>query len=174
MRNRIVAVILAICMAAVLSSTALADDNPMGRRGKMGEYGKAGHKMDFEDKFYCKAHFLVENALELGLGDEQIEKIKTVKHDVGKNMIKNDAEIEMLGLDIKQALGKDEVNLAEINSLIDRKYVLKAQKAKELAQACVNVKNVLTKDQVKKMKEVWKKCALEAKMDHKCPMQRCE
>jgi len=129
----------------------------MGKDGVGPQYGKMARGMDKDNIFFYKAHFVMENAAELGLSNEQIEKIKTLKYGIEKNSIKKDADIMILALDIKEALGKDETDINAVNALIDQKYALKAQKAKEEMDACVSLKKILTPEQLKKMKEMHRK-----------------
>lgn len=152
--------ILVFCALALASTCALADGCSMGKCDMMHKNGKMMSKMDRGDMFSCKARFIVEKASELGLSDDQVEKVTALKYSVKKNLIRKDADIETLALDIKEALGKDEVDLKAVNSLIDKKYAVKAEKTKDLIEACVNVKRILTKDQQKKLKELCSGCAM--------------
>ncbi len=52
-----------------------------------------------------------------------------------------------------------------INGLIDQKYEVKKKKSKALVSACATLRTVLTDDQKKKMKEIWKK--------EKCDKKEC-
>ena len=156
--------ILAFCVLALASTHALADSCYMkGKCDMMHEHGKMMSKMDRGDMFSCKIRFIMEKASELGLSDDQAEKVKALKYSVKKNLIRKDADIETLTLDIKEALGKDEVDLSAVNNLVDKKYTIKAQKTKDLIEACANVKKILTKDQQKKLKELCSSCAMEKK-----------
>lgn len=152
--------ILAFCALALVSTYALADSCSMGKCDMMNKHGKMMSKMDRGDMFSCKARFIIEKASDLGLSDDQVEKVKTLKYSVKKNLVKKDADIEILALDIKEALGKDEVDLDAVNNLIDKKYAAKAERTKTTIEACINVKKILTKDQQKKLKELCSSCAM--------------
>lgn len=155
--------ILSLCVLAFASTYALADSCSTGKCDMMHKNCKMMSKMDRGDMFSCKAHFIVEKASELGLSDDQVEKVKALKYSAKKNLIKKDADIETLALDIKEALGKDEVDLNAVSSLIDKKYAVKAERTKDLVKACVNVKKILTNDQQKKLKDLCSSCAMEIK-----------
>ena|SRR3989338_11078088 len=128
------------------------------------EHGRkeAGH-MDLEDKFFKKAHFILENQEELGLSDEQIKKVKELKIKTKKNIIKTDAEIEMTALDIKALMAEDTIDADAVNKLIDKKYDLKKDKVKSSLAAYLELKGILTKEQTEKIKEIYKKCQKEKK-----------
>ena len=154
MKRIIVICIIACCALAVASSPLFADG--MGKCNFMPGHGSmCGKKADHEGMFLHKAAFILKNAAELGLSDEQVEKIKAAEYGLKKSTIKEDADIASLVLDIKEALRKDVVDLNAVNGLVDQKYVIKAQKAKEDIAAYANLKALLTKDQHNKLKEMW-------------------
>ena len=146
--------IVVCCALMVVSSAAFADEGHMGKCNFMSGHGKMSHEMEIGDMFFHKAHMALKNATELGLTSDQTEKIKALKYSVGKSVIKEDADIKALALDIKEALGKDEVDVNAVNKLIDQKYVLKAQKTKEAIGSYVSLKKILSADQFKKLKEM--------------------
>lgn len=126
------------------------------------DYGKTkGRHWDLEEKFLKKAHFFLKNQEELELSDEQIEKIKDLKIKTQKDIIRKDAELEILALDLQSGLWKDTINIDVVNKLIDKKYDLKKGKAKSLVDAYAALKDILTEEQKKKMKDLWKKCKKE-------------
>ncbi|MFA5199643.1 MAG: hypothetical protein WC442_01860 [Candidatus Omnitrophota bacterium] len=134
--------------------------------GKGAYCGTAKGEDKMEERLFGKASFILENSEELGLSEEQITKIKAVKINAKKSIIKSDAEIELTALEIKEALGKETADLNNINTLIDKKYNIKSQKAKTLVNACVELKKILNKDQAKKIKDM---CMKSMKND-KCMM----
>ena len=127
--------------------------------GNAYEHGKAkGHHKDFESKVFYKAYFLLKNQEELGLTDEQVEKIKDLKHKSKKELIKKEAEIDVLAVDIKAELYKDTVDRDALDALIDSKYELKKSKAKYLVETYAGLKGILTEEQKEKLKTLWGKC----------------
>lgn len=120
--------------------------------GKM----KGGHG-NMEGKFYKKAMLMIANQEELGLSDAEVKKIKELKVAIKKDLITKKAEIDLIAIDIKAAMWEDMVEIDSVNTLIDRKYELKKQKAKSLVAACVALKGMLTKEQIKLLKGLCKK-----------------
>ena len=139
---------------AIVSSSAFSGECPMGKSNMAGTTGKGGSKMDLKDTFFQKIRFIMSNSDEIGLDADQLGKIHALKYDVKRSIVKNDAGIDILALDIKEALGKDDINIDAVNSLIDKKYAVKAQKSKDIVMACANLKAIFTKDQQKKMKDM--------------------
>ena len=115
-----------------------------------------GHKKGLDSKVLKKAHMILKNKEELGLSEEQVEKIKNLKIETKKSLVKQKAEIEILGIDIKAKLWEDAINTEAVNKLIDQKYELKKAKAKSLVEALASLKNILTDEQKTKLKEVYK------------------
>ena len=119
--------------------------------GRMYEKGK---KTDFSMKVLYKMHLAIVYQDELGLSDEQYKKIKALKIDTKKDLIKRKAEIELLGIDIKSKLSEDSVDIEGINKIIDQKYELKKAKAKALVEVCAKFKGILTAEQNKNLKKI--------------------
>jgi Spy/CpxP family protein refolding chaperone len=158
-------------LALVLSAQcAFSEDSPMERCSMMCDHDKKMSKMGMDDMFMRKVHFIMANADEIGLSEDQMNRIETLKMDVKKSGIKNKADIDVLAIDIKSELTKDDVNLNTVNTLIDKKYLIKAQIAKDSAAACVNLKKILTAEQQKKMKDLW----MAGMKGKKCHMQMME
>ncbi|MBU1925674.1 MAG: hypothetical protein KKB82_07125, partial [Candidatus Omnitrophica bacterium] len=79
-------------------------------------------KMDMEEKFFYKAHLILSGQEELGITDDQAKKIKELKTNTKKDLIRKNAEIEILGMDIKSAMYEDVIDTKAVNKLIDKKY----------------------------------------------------
>lgn len=170
MKNLIKIFVFAIFLSVVAAPVIFADECPMMHRCKMMDmHEKMWSKMELDDIFFLKAHFIAMNADEIGLSDEQLEKIMALKLNVKKSLIKAKADIETYALDIKNELTKDEINVNSLNGLIDKKYALKTQKAKDLIKAYADLKKLLTDEQKKMLKDIWMG-AMKGKV--KCPMMK--
>lgn len=157
--------IVVFLVLAIIPAYSAADDWSMKKCKMMCAPDKGWSKTGDDDMFSKKIGCSLANAEELELSDEQVSKLKALKYSVKKNMIKKDADIEIYALDIKEEMLKDEADINILKGLIDKKYSAKAEKAKDLAEACVNAKNILTKDQQKKLKDIWSECKM-GKMGH--------
>ncbi|MDP3920635.1 MAG: hypothetical protein Q8R76_07510 [Candidatus Omnitrophota bacterium] len=142
-------ILLIIACMLLVSPYALAGH---GQRGGDSGYHHAG----LEEKFFHKAHFYLENQEELGLSEEQIAQIKSLKIDVKKNMIRQDAEVEILKIDIHSALWQDQPDVDAIHKLVDQKYDIKRTRAKTLVSSIVQLKGMLSAEQSTKSKEIWR------------------
>ena len=148
MGKRLIVFMLVVCFA-LLTTDLYAEHGMM--QGKM----KGSHG-DFSDKVCKKAMMILKNQEELGLSDEQVKKIKGLKVSTRKDLIRKKADIDIVALDIKSALWEDEVDLATVNALIDRKYDLKKEKAKSLVAAYAALKGILTEEQRDKLKTLYR------------------
>ena len=156
-KRTVIASLLAI--ALVLNVTAFEAWAFGGGKGKKCYKG-------LEEKLFFKAHMILKNRDELGLSDKQVKKIKDLKIETKKDLIRKNAEIGIVALDIKQAMYGDRIDTAAVNKLIDKKYDLKKEKAKSLVGAYAAVKRTLTSEQKGKLKALWKKCKKDMMQGH--------
>lgn len=119
---------------------------------------KKGHHGDIGNMVCKKAMILCKNKDELGLTDSQVEKIKALKIATKKNLIKTQAEIDIVKVDIKALMWKDAIDTEAINKLIDQKYEFKKEKAKSSIDAYAKLKGLLTEEQQEKLKTLAKDC----------------
>ena len=149
-RQGIIAAFLFIFLSTVVVMSLYADEYKcMSRCERM-------MKMDLDKLLFYKFKLIMLNEKELNISSKQMEPIKDLMIATKKNIIRQDAEIEILALDIKAALLKETVDIEGINAIIDKKYNIKRNKAKTLITAYAELKNILTKDQVSMMKELMK------------------
>ncbi|MCP4482391.1 MAG: hypothetical protein GY817_06370 [bacterium] len=100
-------------------------------------------------KKVCK---ILKNGEAIGLSQTEIQKIKNTKREVKKKQIKLNAEIEILGLDIKNAFHQETINTSEINRLIDKKFEFKKERVKIAVAAYAKINNMLSQEQKTKLK----------------------
>lgn len=118
---------------------------------------KKGQKDEsLEKKFNKKVNFFMQHQELLDLSEDQVQQIEDLKLMVKKDLIMKKAEIEVVTLDIKVALKEWMIDAPAVNGLLDVKYELKKQKAKNLVAAYAKLKAVLTDDQKAAVKEMWK------------------
>lgn len=161
------------------------------RRGAEGQVRPGEMREDQKDAFMKKVKLIYRFQEELGITDEQLESLKTIKNTVKKDIIMKKAEIEVISVDIKAALEVDDIDVTAVNALIDKKYEIKKAKAKITVEALAKLKNVLTpaqKDKLKMLIKERKDCPkmekgrrgahegfmLESGRPEGCPMQQKE
>jgi len=131
---------------------------PMKEKGcSHGECGKGAGGCPIVEKFMKKAYFFLDNQAEIGLTEEQVSKIKTMKMDMKKTMIRNKAEQQIFMLDMKSKLSEPALDVEGMNAMIDQAMAGMAAGAKGTVAALAELKSVLTEEQMTKAKEIWKK-----------------
>ena len=138
--------VVAFLMLSLAPGLAQADGWKKGR----------GYDKGLDEKIYFKAGFLMMNQEELGLSEKQVDQIKAIKMATKRELVKRDAEIDLVKLDIKEKMYEDKIDPAAIDPLIDRKYDLKKARAKYLVKQYAALKGVLTDEQQEKMRSVWR------------------
>ena len=142
-----------------------------GWHDKYSQQGKSSyHKKGLEQKFFHKAHMILGHQSVVGLSVEQADAIETLKLETKKTIIKQQADVEILALDLKAALKADKADSQHVNQLIDKKYAIKADKAKALATAYIELKGTLTPYQKGQLKNLWRS---EGKGKSRCSKQGC-
>jgi|GEM_PF-2975028 len=149
---------LLILMSAINS---YADDKkcPMCKEhGKMKQMD-CDKDMNLKDVFYKKAKFILWNEKDLKLSAEQVKAVKSLVSETKKQIIRNNAEIDVIKVDIKTQIHEPKINVEAVNGLIDKKYDYKKANAKLLVDSLAKLKAQLSEDQMNKLKELWmEKC----------------
>ena len=119
-------------------------------------------------KLLKKMHMIFNHQDELGISDDQLDKIKDLKIALKKELIQKEADLDIVKVDIRSALYEDEINLDAVNKLIDQKYETKKSKSKKVVSTLAELKKILTKDQMDKLKDLKRKeCPLKAEGSHR-------
>ncbi len=119
-----------------------------------------------EQKFSMMAHCIVSQGEELGLSEEKTAAVKNLKLETKKQLIQQNAQIEIVALDLKAKLHEKPVNVQAVNALVEQSYDLQKAKDKALVEAIAKLDGMLTKDQTEKLHKLWKTCAKGA--DSRC------
>ena len=143
---------LIVCMSALFLAMTISLSNAYAHHGRY-ESAHGGDGLD--NMFFMKAHFIKENHAELEIPEDKLETIKNLELETKKMLIKQDAEIETVCLDIMSKLHDYPVDVDAVNKLVDQKYELKKAEAKSLVDAIYKLKGSLTKDQYDKMHKLW-------------------
>ncbi len=150
--------ILTTAFLIICAKSGVADDKMCPMYKNHCKMGKVQYEKDWnvEEMFYKKARLIMMNEKELGLSAEQIKAIRDLKSETKKQVIRNDAEIDVIKVDIKNQLYEPTINIESVNALIDKKYDVKKAKAKLLVDSLAKLKAQLTEDQINKLKELYK------------------
>ena len=108
----------------------------------------------FEKKIFCKLRLAIAQQDELGLSKDQVAKIQRIETSAKKDIIKREAEIDLVTVDIKSKLHEDKIDKESIGKLIDQKYDLKKEKAKALIGFCAELNDILSSEQKNKLRGI--------------------
>lgn len=118
-------------------------------------HDRSGQGKGLEGMFFMKAHAILEHHEELGLSEDKVKAIKRLKLETKKMLIKQDAEIGIIRLDLMDQLHDYPIDVDAVNKLVDQKYELKKAETKNLVKAMAELKGTLTKDQYEKLRKIW-------------------
>jgi hypothetical protein len=158
-------------LIAIFSAQAtFADDemegpshHGMGMKMGMGYHNEEmrGKGYDLEDRF--GGHFLhamdcaLDNADTLQLSDKQRNDIRNLSNNVMKDVLRKNAEIEIVELDIHSGLMEDKVDAKSVKALFKKALALKLDKNEALVDNVIAFKGMLSADQMAKLKKMMMK-----------------
>lgn len=108
------------------------------------EFHMAGQSADDEGPWMIPDKNLLE---QVGLTPEQKKRIDALNSDSQKAVITKQAEIRVLRVDLRAEMGKDVLDMAKISELADRISRAGAELSKMNIMHSAQVKNVMTRDQ---------------------------
>jgi len=141
----------------VIAAVVLAMSCGVAFAGHGHKYGKDKDwkDMSLEDKFMKKAHFLKMYGEEVGLTEEQVQRVKDLKYEVKRVVIQQNAEKDLLKVDIWKEIYEKPDTFEKLNELIDQKYEAKKIKSRKLVQAYVELIKIPSDEQWDELKKLW-------------------
>ncbi len=150
--------IMAIALAFLFGN--ILNAKPRGQRSKMMRHSGFGMKM--AEKNLYPAEKLLRFKAEIGLSESQVKKIEKMQVNFQEFLIKNSADAKLIGLKIKTEFKSDKVNRNKVISLIKKVAAVKTEIQVGKVNYLLDVKSVLKKEQIDKIKTLRK--ARRAKM----------
>jgi Spy/CpxP family protein refolding chaperone len=98
-------------------------------------------------KLKSKTSLLWTNQECMAITDEQLEKVKVIKHKAIKELIQLKADVDIIKVDVTSLLYADSMDLSKVNKLIDAKYSKKNKTAKTYVKAVSDIQKILTEEQ---------------------------
>lgn len=131
--------------------TANADDCCGGETcGSMGQGCSSMKGMGHHGKGNCGHGCFLCCAKALELSDTQVSKLKAMKMDAKKAAIRNQAELDILNLELKDMLHDMDVSRSAIDGKLDKVGGLKAKMATSKVRTLLDARDVLSKEQLEK------------------------
>ena len=124
-----------------------------GMKGEKHQDGIQGCRM-MEGEHREGHEFFLGMKDELGLSDEQVSKLKALKSETEKQMIRTEADIEILQIELHDILSQDKVNVKAVDTKIEKMGELQTKMYKAHIHARLNAQKILTPEQLKKHREI--------------------
>jgi Spy/CpxP family protein refolding chaperone len=147
MRKYLIATITLILALGLMQSVSFAE------KGRGNVHGR-DHKESIDNKFFKKVKMIYLYQDELNVNEKQIDQIKELKIALKKDLIKSKAEMDIIGVDIRSLLYQDVIDVEAADELIDQKYEIKKDRMKNVIKSYAQLKKILTKEQIEKLKEI--------------------
>lgn len=137
--------LIAVCFAQIAS----ADE-----RGIM--QGKGGMKKEgkMQEMMLDNEHPIWKHLMSLGLDEKQKEAMKEIKSRVIKEMIKKRADARVAGIEMKELIEKDPVEMKAVEAKLKKIEALKTEMHLSLIKAVEEAKSKLMPEQRKKFKRM--------------------
>ena len=147
MRKHLIVIITLVLALGLMQAVAFAEKRGGYDRGKH-------HQKSIEGKFFKTVKMIHHNQEELNVNDIQLNQIRELTLALKKDVIRKKADMEIIAVDIRSLLYKDEIDVDAVYKLIDQKYEIKKAKMKKVVKSFSEMKIILTKEQREKLKDV--------------------
>jgi Spy/CpxP family protein refolding chaperone len=147
MRKHLIATIILVLALGLMQSVSFAE-----KRGGY-DHGRH-HKKSIKAKFFKKVKMVYLYQDELNINDSQLDQIRELKIALKKDVIKKQADLDIIKVDIRSLLYEDEIDVEAVNKHIDQKYEIKKAKTKKVVKSYAQLKKILTNEQIEKLKEI--------------------
>ncbi len=176
MRKSLISIFLGIIFIAALALTAQAQmcggcigekGGGMQEGGMMEGMGHQGmmHGMD-GGMMMDDDHPMWKHLMGLGLDDKQKDALKALRSKTMKDMVKKRADMQIAGIELKDLLGKDPVDMKAVEASLKKNESLKTEMLLAHIRAHEEMKALLTPDQRKWLKEMGAGCGMMGGMMH--------
>jgi len=96
----------------------------------------------------------LQHADEMGLTDDQINKITPIHREMQKKMIRYRSDLEIAQVELKEIMDVKDFNLEKANAQIKKIEDIRTNKHLEMLKSMKEVRSILTDEQFKKMKKL--------------------
>ena len=99
-------------------------------------------------------HPLWKHIMSLHLDDKQKDSLKALRSKTMKDMVKRSADRQIAGIELKDLLDKDPVDIKSVEAVVKKKEALEADMFLAHLKAHEEMKSILTPEQRKQLKEM--------------------
>jgi len=117
-----------------------------GGMGTMMQGARGGHMMDLDD---MRHGGLLKQADKLGLSDDQVSKLNTLRLAERKDIIRKEAEAKVVRLDLSDLVASENWTVKDAEPLVHKLDSLESDIHLRHLQALNDARNILTAEQLK-------------------------
>ena len=99
-------------------------------------------------------HPMLKHIMDLGLDEKQKEAFKALRSKTMKDMIKKRADKQIAGVELRDLLGKDVVDMKAVEASVKKSESLRTEMFLAHIRAHEEMKSILTPEQRKRLKEM--------------------
>jgi Spy/CpxP family protein refolding chaperone len=156
MKKIVMGVLMGLLLIAVSQVSYAEQCGCGGRPGKGGM--EEGMPMMHRGGEFMKNHpeamrLLWRNLMAVGLDEKQKDAIKAIQSSVMKDTIKKRADIEVSGIELRELLRKDPVDMGAVEAKLKKIEAMRTDMHLTHIKAMMEIKAILTSDQRNKFKE---------------------
>ncbi len=96
---------------------------------------------------------------EIGLSESQLSRIRDIKFNTDKEVVKLRSDMELKEIDLRQELSKDNPDMTKVERLIKAKHAIMADIELAKVKEYMDVKRILSEKQIEKLKEIMRERA---------------
>lgn len=148
-RQLMVSIIMAMLMFTGVCFTKVANADERGVR-----HHRDGMRGDGMMKGMMHGERLWRSLMSLDLNEKQMTEIKEIRNRTAKETIKKRADERILGIELKELLDKDSVDMKTVEAQLKKIEALKTEMHLSIIKAIEEAKSKLTPEQRKKFKEM--------------------
>jgi Spy/CpxP family protein refolding chaperone len=161
MKRFVMILFLCVALLGFYAQNSFADAHHAGK----GEKSTCACEMGMPDgmhdghmgKMMHKRHIMWKHLMALDLSDKQREAVKEIRSKVEKDTIRKRADIQVAGVELREMLGKDQVDMDKVEATLKQIAALKTDMHLAHIKAFVDIKSKLTPEQREQFrKSMWK------------------
>lgn len=148
--------LVAVCLMVVFVTPAFAD-----MKKPMGEHKEMHHGQMEMCKCEMKGHhhgdmmkMVMHHAKELGITEDQMNKLSPIHREMEKKEIKSKAEIKIAVIDLKGIMEVKDFDLEKANAQVKKIADLKLSAHLDMLNSMKECRSILTDEQFKKIKQM--------------------
>ncbi|MFO7871645.1 MAG: hypothetical protein R6V03_09475 [Kiritimatiellia bacterium] len=168
----ITAVILAAACAYAGGREGHGESGPEWGHSRRGKAGGPGGGGSMHEMLLIQVLQNRELAEEVGLNDDQVEKLKDRMYELRKERIRLRAEQELAGLEQARRMAGENVDEDAVMEAVEEKYEITKEMAKLKVKEILAVKQNLTEEQIGKIRKVMRERMRERMKQRKESMKR--